>query len=345
MDLHFPQSRRALLAAGLAGLAASVPHAEAQGRRATRDLRWGVNGHPFTAYPGISYEAQLDLAVSLGFRHYRVNTREDGSMEGMDALLPLAAARGVTILPIIHPPANMDRDTPKTLYDSGYELGRRMAERYRGRVPVWEISNELENYAIIQPCEMRDDGTKYPCEWGPAGGVGVLDYFGPRWVKVSAILKGLSEGVAAGDNRARRAMGTAGWGHVGAFDRFRADGLEWDITVWHAYEPISQQFLTHLASFGKPIWITEFNAGGGGLASPEENARRLTESIAEFRRIRTQYRVEAAYLYELFDEPYWSDSEARMGIVGLDSVKDGWRIGAVKPAGEAVRAAIRRNNG
>jgi len=28
------------------------------------------------------------------------------------------------------------------------------------RVPIWELSNELENFAIIMPCEQRDDGSQ-----------------------------------------------------------------------------------------------------------------------------------------------------------------------------------------
>ena len=55
---------------------------------------------------------------------------------------------------------------------------------------------------------------------GFAGGVGPLDYFGPRWEKVSAALDGLSRGIKSVDPTARRAIGTAGWGHgtVGCVD-------------------------------------------------------------------------------------------------------------------------------
>ena len=68
---------------------------------------------------------------------------------------------------------------------------------------------------------MQDDGKQYDCAWGPAGGVGPLEYYGPRWQKVSAVLKGLSEGAAAADPAVLKAMGTAGWGHLGAFERRR----------------------------------------------------------------------------------------------------------------------------
>jgi len=67
---------------------------------------------------------------------------------------------------------------------------------------------------------------------------------GPRWRKVSAVLSGLSEGVAAGDPKAVRAMGTAGFGHLGAFKRMvSGTKLSGDITVWHDYETVTEPYL------------------------------------------------------------------------------------------------------
>lgn len=331
----FELSRRTLLAGGAAA-ALSAPMA----RAAPADLVWGVNGHPFTAYPGISFADQLDLVRDLGMTSYRVNGAEPDTLE---TLLPLAEARGITLLPIIEAPLDMKTEPLKEIRAQCYERGRRMARHFRGRIPAWELGNELENFAIIQPCEMNDAGEKYPCEWGPAGGVDRLEYVGARWARVSAVLSGLSRGVAAGDRKALRAMGTAGWGHLGAFDRMAEDRIAWDITVWHDYQGVTEPYLDKLAGFGKPIWITEFNARAGGEASPEENARALVERIAYYRRMRERYRVEAAHVYELFDEVYWGDTfEARMGLYGLVPGEGGsWRIGAPKPAADAVRTAIK----
>lgn len=315
--------------------------------RRADDLIWGVNGHPFTAYPDIAWESQLDLVLALGMTHYRINTRGDGSRDYLAEFLPLAQARGVSVVPILYPDVDLDADSPQVLERRSFALAREMAGLYRGRMPVWELANELESYAILQPCEMRDDGTQYHCEWGPAGGVGADEYFGPRWEKVSAVLKGLSRGVAAGDPKALRAAGTAGWGHLGAFERLAADGVAWDITVWHDYEGVTEEYLGVLAGYGKPIWITEFNAGGGGFATPEENAKQLLERIAYYRAMRTRFGVTAAFIYELLDEDYWGDTfEARMGLYELDGdAEAGWRVGAPKPAAAAVRAAIADGGG
>ncbi len=343
-------NRRAMLA-GLTGAAALSACAPMRGLRRTLcaidiacrgDLDWGINGHPFTAYPGIPLDLQLDLVVDLGMTQYRFNTRGDGSTAGFDRLLPLAEARGITLLPILYPDANLDEDSPKDLYRKSFDLAVTMARRYEGRIPVWELANELESYAIIQSCEMRDDGTQYPCEWGHAGGVTPLEYYGPRWIKVSAVLKGLSDGVVSTGTRARRAVGTAGWGHLGAFDRMAADGIEWDITVWHDYPGITEADLARLARWKKPIWITEFNAGSGGFASWEENAQRLAERITWYRAQRARYGIQAAHLYQLLDEPYWGDDfEARMGIYEVHPDGNGsWQLGPPKPAVNVVRRIL-----
>jgi hypothetical protein len=310
---------------------------------AAPDIIWGANGHPFTAYPNISLEDQLDALQRLGMSHYRINLRPDGSTAGLDNLLRLATRRGISLVPVIVPDASFETDTAERLYTKSYEIARALAKRYRGRIKVWELGNEFENFAIIKPCEYRDDGTKYPCEWGPAGGVGELEYFGPRWRKVSAALRGLSDGVKAGDPSALRAVGTAGWGHLGAFDRMARDGIEWDISVWHQYTPGGEDSFQHLARFGKPIWITEFNYESGSTNGEEAQARGLVEMMTRHREIRGPYRIEAVFIYELFDEPYWTGAEAKMGLLHLKKNNRGfWQIGEPKPAYEAVRELIAR---
>src|SRR6185437_14107278 len=129
---------------------------------------------------------------------------------------------------------------------------------------------EFENYAIIKPCEMRDNGVRYSCFFGDAGGTDPLDYYGPRWAKVIAVLKGLTAGVHAADPTAMRAVGTAGWGHTGAFERMHKDGIAWEITVWHMYGQDPEWAFKKLVQYGKPIWITEFNHPLGSTKSEQE---------------------------------------------------------------------------
>jgi hypothetical protein len=293
-------------------------------------LLWGVNGHPFTAYPGVSLDDQIAAVERLGLKSYRVNVTRADQSKDLGRLVRLAAARDITILPVLTPPLDLANTSADELFRQSKAFAEDVVRPLRGQVAVWELGNELENFAIINPCETKDDGAQYNCKWGPAGGVGVDEYFTPRWRKVSAVLKGLSVGVSGADSKARKAMGTAGWGHLGAFTRLRNDGVEWDISVWHVYSDNAEWAYERLQAYGKPIWITEFSPPNADRPDAEApRPARLAAMIQTLRREARKYNIEAAFFYELLDEPYWGNSpEARYGLLGL--VRDGaaWRIGA-----------------
>jgi hypothetical protein len=312
---------------------------------ASGDLIWGVNGHPFTAYPDISIEDQVRLVVELGASQYRINMSGGTTPQQLDSVVSYAASRGVQVLPILQPPVSLDADSAEVIYRKSYDYAFGYAAYFKGRMPVWEIGNEMENYAIIKPCEMRDDGTQYPCEWGPAGGVGPLEYYGPRWAKVSAALKGMSDAVQQADPGALKAMGTAGWGHTGAFDRMQADGIRWDISVWHDYDKDNGWAMEKLARFGKPIWITEFNHPYGSRDGETAQAEGLAERINRYRTYREKYNVTAAHVYELLDEPYWNDFEAIMGLYKVERNSAGrWAPTGPKQAYTRMRDLIAKRS-
>jgi Domain of unknown function (DUF4214) len=318
--------------------------APAVGSSAARaDLIWGVNGHPISSYPGISIETQLDHVRDLGLTSYRVDVSGTNNLPGLQRLVREASARGITVLPVVTPDLDLDKETPASIEKKAYGLARALVASFKkGEVPVWELGNELENYAIIKPCEMRDDGKQYDCANGPAGGVSVLDYFGPRWAKVSAVLKGLTEGAHAADPSVRRAVGTAGWGHIGAFARMKADGIDWDISVWHMYGQDPEWAFKELVRYERPIWVTEFNNPLGSQKGEQEQVNGLKHAISLLRGLQDSYKVEAAHIYELMDESYWGDTaEAHMGLVSMK--KDGlgqWIAAEPKPAYAAVRELI-----
>src|SRR5262245_26029793 len=169
-----------LVCAGLLWLALGGP--------ARAELLWGANGHPFTAYAGVSVDEQLAFLADLGLSSYRVNISDSAS--ALEALVAKAKPLGIAVLPVLTPSLSLDALAPDVLRARSYEFAFGLVSRFKGRIPVWELGNELEVYAIIRPCEQRDDGTQYPCEWGPAGGNGPQDYYGPRWAKASAVLRG-----------------------------------------------------------------------------------------------------------------------------------------------------------
>lgn len=308
------------------------------------DILWGVNGHPITAYPGIDIGRQLDYLKDLGARSYRVNITDEAGAEVLASLVEEGKKRGIDILPVITPGGlNLDRQDAEQLYNAARKLAITLGSQFRDQIRVWELGNELENYAIINPCEMRDDGTKYPCEWGPAGGDSKLDYFGPRWRKASAVLKGLSDGMTAVDPTIRKALGSAGWGHIGMFERMQEDGISWDISVWHMYGDDPEWAFRQLAKYNKPIWVTEFNNPYGSQGSEQQQAEGLKRDMQRLRNLQGEYRVEAAHIYELLDETYWAPGyEAQMGLVGLvPTTAGGWTTGEPKQAYDTVRQLIR----
>jgi hypothetical protein len=310
---------------------------------ANADLLWGVNGHPFTAYPGIAIGQQLDYLKDLGMKSYRVNISGADSAPLLEALVKEGKARGIEILPVITPGGiDLAKDSTKDLYDKAHELAVLLGTQFKNDIRVWELGNEMENYAIIKACEKRDNGTQYPCDWGPAGGTIGLDYYGPRWAKVSAVLKGLSDGMTEVDPGIRKAMGTAGWGHVGAFERMQEDGIKWDISVWHMYGEEPEWAFEKLVRYDKPIWVTEFNNLSGSQRSDRQQAEGLRLEIARLREMQATYKIEAAHIYELLDESYWApDSEAFMGLVRLVAKPGGgWMTGEPKPAYFAVKDAV-----
>jgi hypothetical protein len=325
----------------VAGLlcAASVPVGPAAAAGRDPAVLWGVNGHPFSAYPGISPEDQIAEVARLGLKSYRVNVTRTNQVADLKRLIRIAAARKVTILPILTPPVALADTSADDLYRQSKRFAEEVVGPLKGQVSVWELGNEMESFAIINPCEMKDDGTQYNCKWGPAGGVGVDEYFTPRWRKVSAVLKGLSVGVTGVDPQAKKAMGTAGWGHLGAFARLKNDGVEWDISVWHQYSEDADWAYEKLQAYGKPIWITEFSPPNADR--PDAEALRPVRLEAMMRKIQknaAKYRIEAAFIYELLDEPYWTNSpEARFGLLTLTRSESAWRIAAPHPSAATVQ--------
>lgn len=311
---------------------------------AAAEILWGVNGHPITAYPGVGIDRQLAYVQDLGMKSYRVNITGADRAPELAELVREAKVRGIEILPVITAGnIDLEKDSTDALYEKAHTLAVALGSRFKGDIRVWELGNELENYAIIKPCEKRDDGTQYPCEWGPAGGGDVLDYYGPRWEKVSAVLKGLSDGMTQADPTVRKAIGTAGWGHLGAFERMHKDGIKWDISVWHAYGEDPEGAFAKIARYGKPIWVTEFNNPLGSQKSERQQAEGLKQAMVRLQELQARYKVEAAHIYELLDETYWAPSyEAFMGLVRLTATDNGgWTTGEPKPAYFAVRDFIR----
>ena len=271
------------------------------------DMVWGVNGHPFTAYPGVDLATQVRLLDELGAKAYRINVSSAQQFGPLSQLVQVAGARGVQIVPVLTPPVSLKDASEAELYRMSRAFGFEAARHIKVLVPTWELGNELESFAIIT---------------------------------VSSVLKGLSDGVAAGDPLAKRAIGAAGFGHWGMFSRLTADGISWDISVWHIYGEDPEPPLKVLASFGKPIWITEVNDPIlKGNFDEKTQADGLDKMLKLILKHSDKYKVEGVFVYELLDEPYWGDvSEAHYGMWRLvRSPQNGWKLGGEKLSARTFR--------
>ena len=306
---------------------------------------WGVNGHPLVSYPGVSIAEQLDALRDLGLTSYRVDVPGSEKTEALRELVYEGRARGITILPVVTPDFDLDKETPAALEKKAYDLAFALVSAFKGDIHVWELGNELENYAVLKRCEARNDGTPRVCLLGDASGKSADDYANGRWSKASAVLKGLTEGARAADPSVKRAIGTAGWGHIGAFERMKADGISWDISIWHMYGEDPEWAFKKLAQYGHPIWVTEFNNPYGSQRGKELQGKGIIKTMTRLRELQTPYNVQAAHIYELMDEPYWGKDnyEAFMGLVEMkEDGKGGWMIGETKPAYATVKEYIER---
>jgi hypothetical protein len=122
-----------------------------------------------------------------------------------------------------------------------------------------------------------------------------------------------------------------------------ADGIKWDISVWHMYGQDPEPPFKFLAQFKHPIWVTEFNHPRGSESGLQQQADGLKRWMLRLRELQATYNVEAAHIYELLDETYWAPNfEAVMGLVRLvPDGRGGWRTGEPKPAYHTVKEVIR----
>lgn len=318
---------------------------------ARAELVWGVNGHPLVSYPGASFEQQLELLKDLGVTSYRIDVGEPdpSTLTRLRELVDQARRRGIDILPVLAFDKNLDGETEQSLYRIGYDRARAYASRFKNEIRVWELGNEQETYAMIRPCEQRDNHDVYSCTWGDAGGDSPLDYVAARYERLRGLLRGLIDGIHSVDPHLRAAVGSAGWWHWGVLSRLHQDGIAWDITVWHWYASDPERTrntnaLQIIAQFDRPIWITELDEPYRPENWEQAQANGLRTTLAWFVKMAPHYDIEAIYIYELLDEPYWAPSqEAYHGLVRVTKNASGkWILGEPKPAYFVVQSLIHR---
>ncbi len=315
-----------------------------QGTPAAGEMRLGVCCHPgYVTRMPVTWDEVFRWLTGCGADLCRIDWQAD--WEGNDAILAAAERAGVELLPVLFPPAPTE-NTEQAWYEAARRYGEECARRYRGRIRYFELSNELD-------CRCM---TKWP-NGGDRDGAAMSDYDEAKYAPIRGLLRGLAEGVRAGDPECLRLVDTAGWLHFGFVDLLVRDGVPFDILAWHWYSEMrdlaariesysgTYVVLDKLAGYGKPVWVTEGNARDGALGRTEdEQTEYLTSTL---RRLRDTGKVDAYVVYELFDEPYLlsSGGEAYCGIVHCEwGLSEGSEFpgarGRLSPAEVADRRAL-----
>lgn len=312
---------------------------------------WGVNGHiTWTWTPNAAPYLQANWAfaclrmLELGIKTYRnayawTEDATTGAITGSDAatfqnfINNFAKPCGIKVHPVLMATYSHPSLTTEALaYTFGYNRGVEAATALKGLVPWYELGNELE-------------------VWGLTSGQGNWwqDYVNAKFVIQRGMLCGMKAGIKSVDTVTPIMMPGGTWMHTGFYDNLLLgrgpDGstgnqvFDWDLTSWHWYlnnyvpnddiEVMSGQggfnLLAKLASWGKPIYITECGAVSSKYSNTETSISQAmtgTYLLQRFWNVRNTYNIKHVSLYQLFDAASAgvTGDEMNYGLLANDGV-------------------------
>lgn len=320
----------------------------------SQQMQFGLNGHPFAqpVYKEISVQKQLNLVKEMGVNWYRVDCYGSAIQPQMilsiRELVAEAKKREINVLPCIFPPINInDIEDLQVIYRISYEYARKIVGELKNDIHVWELSNELDNVAIVRKGELSY--LRKLWNYGVPNGAKMEHYESTRIKKVMVLLKGLSDGVHAADPVARRII-NATYIHYGFFDHLVSNSIGFEIVGWHWYSDMGDltktkgnyNLLERLNKYDKPIWITEINRRGGSQGSNGEMEQYayLKDTLKRYLLYSEKYNIRNIFIYELLDEPNFGSSnpESYYGVVRVQKGLDGkWTINKIKKAFHVIK--------
>jgi hypothetical protein len=312
---------------------------------------WTPNAGPYMKVNwGTAISKMQDIGMKTyrnGFSTYYSGTTVTGSDAStfIDLIDNYATPGGITVWPVLLPDYANTRygaATEATAYQIGYDMGVQAAQ-LKGRVPWYEVGNEMDADAITS---------------GAARGNAKSDYVNATYLLCRGAIRGMIAGIKSLD-QSTPIMGPAGtWLHTSFYDML-LDGstpsapttydatkiVGWDMTSWHWYvnnyppnddieNPTDQgsyNVLAHLATWGKPIYITECGVdvlgGDGSVQYADEtsigNAIAGNYLFQRFYNVRNTYNIKMVCLYQLFDAASagtpTTDREMMFGLVANNS--------------------------
>lgn len=266
-------------------------------------MLWGVNIHRRStgSYATLPLGVQMALAASMGFRSVRVDVYDAtaDTTAWLNGLHTTAGALGIGVLPVVIP--NIAWTTTQI-----QAMARSLAVACPWIATV-EAGNEPDLY----------------CKKPFASGAAKIDYDNTKYTKAKNAIVALYNGFKSASPAIQVGLNMVyqNWGWL---DRMRQDlgGALWDCTTWHVYLPPGSEgiaegapaVLAQLASYGKPVIVTEFNQDKGHLSSFDPQT--LIDMMTAFE----ANGVSGAYVYELLDEPGLPGGEANYGLADAAGV-------------------------
>lgn len=291
---------------------------------------YGVNAH----YEQGTASSAIDPNVQVGYLHDLGATMMRQDVGSADVATELASwsapirSGGVLILPVILPDFT-GTESEQVAYDKSRALGLGIARNWASTGQhFYECGNELEN---------RFTG---------GAGSDPSNYDESFYLAFRGTVRGLIDGVRAGDPQAQVAPAVGGWLHYGLYDMLMkgtepngtkgAPPVTWDFTGWHWYSDMGDiedasdshvNVLAKLATYGKPIWITEFGFRPDGDQNHQAAYITGDQALGKFYSKRATYDIRNATIYELFDFP---SGDTDYGLFLVDGVTKKAAYGAVK---------------
>lgn len=303
-------------------LAYSTPFEPFQWGVMIRPLGLSVIGIP-SQDPKKMFADQIAMVKELGVNHIRVNLEPD--LDLMDYIVNLAQKENLKVTIILEPKPRDDFFNGYASYQTGFDLAKDTASRYRGKVSYYQLGNE-SNGAVIKKSHPGDRPS---------------DYYMNLYRIYREWMKGLADGVATGDPFAQRIV-TANWLGTAMIKMLKDDGVRFEIVGWNWYSEMGDIFKRKTANgktvpefvsnLGKKFWIVESNYSNGSWKFNDGPQAAYIGGTAD-----ASHRsplVNGYFVYTLPDEPGKYNYEAGyLGLVGAKRLSDGpWSFADKKPA-------------
>ncbi len=290
------------------------------------DFVWGtgINVTPTGISSRESVLRVVEEAQALGINTIRVRYTHEypEAIVKIDWLAEILRERQppVQVILIFDQNPDVERIAEPNAYQTAFLLAKNVATKYRDVFQYYQLGNEMAAYAL-KPT------------WG---GYTTDSYIPEKYQEALLWLRGLSDGVAAGDPQAKRVV-TGNWLNVVFWEQAKHDGLQFEIVGWDwFYEKFPIPDPTKLTVDGKPydligklaalgdVWMTE--AGVNGDIVGDREASDYLEQL-----VRQLYRnplIKGFFLPMLTDEMHRSQTPNwQYAPVELIYENNQWQLG------------------